>query len=118
MKKAKELKRIDRIFQRLAKDKFNNPVSCTDLRETRGFIFELNTIIKQFEREFNYVPISARLLFYRYNLKQEMLLFNNYKKENSNTKIPRVIIQNASMVYIVLTAVALSLNLFSLNYLF
>lgn len=84
MKKAKALKQVDKLFERLAKDKFHSPQSCTQLHQTRTYIFELHKIIKLFERNFNYVPTSARLLFYQYNLKQEMMLFEKYKEEYEN----------------------------------
>lgn len=81
MKKSKESKHIDQFFEKITRDKFLSPQSCTQLHQTRGYIFELNKIIKHFEREFNYVPTAARLLFYKYNLKQEMMLFEKYKEE-------------------------------------
>lgn len=81
MKKAKHLKKIDKLFEQLARDKFRSPQSCTQLYQTRAYIFELHKIIKQFEINFNYVPTTARLLFYQYNIKQEMMLFEKYKDE-------------------------------------
>lgn len=81
MKKEIDFKEIDKAFENLTRNKFHSPQSCTHLHQTRGYIFELHKIIKQFERQFNYVPASARLLFYRYNLKQEMMLFEKYKEE-------------------------------------
>lgn len=84
MKKELNSKKIDKVFEKLARDKFQSPRSCTQLHQTRGYIFELHKIIKQFERDFNYVPTAARLLFYEYNLKQDMMLFEKYKEEFSN----------------------------------
>ena len=74
-------KKIDKAFKKLAKDKFMNPERCTQLRQTRGYIFELNKMIKHFEKKFNYVPPSAQLLFNDYNTKQESMLFRNYNEE-------------------------------------
>ncbi|MCK5102409.1 MAG: hypothetical protein KAI99_12850 [Cyclobacteriaceae bacterium] len=77
------IKKIDRVYKKLTKNKFPNPQSCTRLSQTRICIFELNEIIKHFEKKFNYVPTSAQLLFYNYNNKQERLLFEKYKEEFS-----------------------------------
>ena len=84
MKKTINSKKIDKVFEKLARDKFHSPRRCTQLYQTRGYIFELHKIIKQFERDYNYVPTSARLLFYQYNLKQDMMLFEKYKEEFTN----------------------------------
>ncbi len=81
MEKAKHLKKIDKLFEQLTRDKFHSPQGCTQLYQTRAYIFELHKIIKQFEINFNYVPTAARLLFYQYNIKQEMMLFEKYKDE-------------------------------------
>ena len=84
MKKARVEKHIDQEFYKLSKNKFLSPESCTQLDQTRAFIFELNNIIKDFDSKFKYVPISARLLFYKYNLRQELILFKQYKNNISN----------------------------------
>ena len=78
MKKGKSVKKIDRAFKKHAKNKFLSPQSCTRLSQTRLHIFELNKIIKHLEKKFNYVPSSAQLLFYKYNNKQERMLFEKY----------------------------------------
>ena len=77
-------KMIDRAFKKIAKSKFLSPQSCTHLSQTRIHIFELNKIINHFENKFDYVPSSARLLFYKYNNKQERMLFKKYKEEYIN----------------------------------
>ena len=74
-------KQINRAFKKLAKRKFPNPDSCTKLEQTRTNIFELATIIQHFEKKFEYIPESALLLFYKYNEKQESILFDKYKEE-------------------------------------
>lgn len=74
-------KQINRAFKKLAKRKFPNPDNCTKLEQTRANIFELATIIQHFEKKFEYIPESALLLFYKYNEKQESILFDKYKEE-------------------------------------
>jgi hypothetical protein len=77
-------KKIEKEFKKLAKDKFLSPARCTQLNQTRAYIFELNKIIRHFEKKFNYIPTSAQMLFNEYNVKQEKMLFENYLKEYSN----------------------------------
>lgn len=76
-------KRIDKEFKKLTKDKFVSPSRCTQLNQTRAYIFELNKIIKHFEQKFNYIPPSAQLLFNEYNNRQEKMLFDDYLREYS-----------------------------------
>ena len=76
-------KKVDKEFKKLAKNKFLNPRYCTQLNQTRAYIFELHEIIKHFENKFNYVPSSAQLLFNEYNVLQERMLYEKYKEEYS-----------------------------------
>jgi hypothetical protein len=76
-------KKIEKEFKKLTKDKFLSPSRCTQLNQTRAYIFELNKIIRHFEQKFNYVPPSAQVLFNEYNMQQEKMLFDDYKKEYS-----------------------------------
>lgn len=78
------IKKLDQAFNKLAKNKFLNPQNCTQLNQTRTYLFELSKIIQYFEYKFNYVPSSARLLFTEYNTKQENMLFEKYKAEYFN----------------------------------
>jgi len=84
MKKGLDFKSIEKEFKKLTKDKFLSPDRCTQLNQTRAYIFELNKIIKHFERKFDYVPPSAQLLFNEYNMKQEKMLFDDYTREFSD----------------------------------
>jgi len=74
-------KKIDKEFKKLTKNNFLSPQNCTHLNQTRAYIFELNKIIKHFEKKFDYIPSSAQLLFNEYNSKQERMLFEKYKDE-------------------------------------
>lgn len=76
-------KKIEKEFKKLTKDKFLSPSRCTQLNQTRAYIFELNKIIKHFEQKFNYIPTSAQVLFNEYNMQQEKMLFDDYMKEYS-----------------------------------
>lgn len=77
-------KQLDKEFKKLTKNKFLSPNSCTQLQQTRAYIFELNKIMRHFERKFDYVPSSAQLLFNEYNSRQERMLFENYLEEYIN----------------------------------
>lgn len=81
MKVKLDTKKLDKEFRKLTKDKFVSPDECTQLNQTRAYIFELNKIIRHFEKKFKYIPPSAQLLFNEYNMKQESILFDDYKKE-------------------------------------
>lgn len=83
MREGGDIKKINKAFKKLTKNKFLSPQSCTKLNQTREYIFELNSIIKHFENKFNYVPPSAQLLFNEYNDKQERILFEKYLEEFS-----------------------------------
>ena len=84
MKEEENIKYIAKTFKKLTKNKFLSPQNCTQLHQTRASIFELNKIIKHFERKFDYVPPSAQLLFYEFNNRQERILFEKYLEEFSN----------------------------------
>ena len=84
MKGEKLKKRIDKEFKKITKKKFLSPQNCTQLKQTRAYIFELNKIIHHFERKFDYIPTSAQLLFDEYNTKQEKMLFEKYKDDFLN----------------------------------
>lgn len=84
MKKGSIRKSIDKEFKKITKNKFLSPQECTQLNQTRAYIFELSRIIHHFEKKFNYIPSSAQLLFNEYNTKQEKMLFEKYKKEFLN----------------------------------
>lgn len=81
MNKDQDKKKIEKEFKKITKNKFLSPQSCTQLNQTRTYIFELNKIIKHFENKFNYIPSSAQLLFNEYNSRQEKMLFEKYKEE-------------------------------------
>ena len=81
MKKEIDCSNINRKFRKLARTKFLNPHSCKTLAHTRTNIFELAKIIQHFKRKHNCIPESAFLLFYKYNTKQEALLFDEYKEK-------------------------------------
>jgi len=83
MRQEGGIKKIDKAFKKLTKNKFLSPDNCTHLNQTRAYIFELNNIIKHFESKFDYVPPSAQLLFNAYNDKQERMLFKKYQEEFS-----------------------------------
>ena len=74
-------KQLDKEFKKLTKNKFLSPDSCTQLGQTRTYIYELNKIIRHFEQKFDYIPSSAQLLFNEYNSKQERMLFEKYKEK-------------------------------------
>lgn len=82
-------RKIDKEFRKIAKEKFLPPGNITELSQTRFCIFELHKLIAQFEKKFNYVPSSARLLFNEYNDLQEKMLYDKFKEEYSDRKIPR-----------------------------
>ena len=84
MKERVDLKRLEKEFKKLTKDKFLSPDRCTKLNQTRAYIFELNKIIRHFENKFDHVPPSAQLLFNEYNMKQEKMLFEKYKDDFLN----------------------------------
>ncbi len=77
-------KDIEKKFRELIKDKFVSPERCTELNQTRAYLFELARIIRHFEAKFHYVPPSAQLLLNEYNMKQEKMLFRDYLKEYSD----------------------------------
>lgn len=79
-------KKIEKEFRQLTRDKFIHPDQCTELNQTRAYLFELVGIIKHFEAKFNYVPPAAQLLLNEYNQKQERMLFKDYLKEYSDEK--------------------------------
>ena len=83
MNEEENVKKLDKEFRKLTKNKFLSPRSCTQLNQTRAYLSELNEIIKHFEQKFNYVPSSAQLLFNEYNVKQEKMLYEKYKEEFS-----------------------------------
>ncbi len=84
MREGANIKKIQKEFKKLTKDKFLSPDQCTELNQTRAYIFELNKIIKHFEKKFDYVPPAAQLLFNEYNMKQERMLFEDYLNEYSD----------------------------------
>ena len=84
MKKGKIRKSIDKEFKKITKNKFPSPQDCTQLNQTRTYIYELNRIIHHFEKKFNYIPNSAQLLFNEYNTRQEKMLFEKYKNDFLN----------------------------------
>lgn len=81
MKKDEFNSRLEKEFKKLTKNKFLSPEACTQLNQTRAYIFELNRIIKHFQQKFDYVPSSAQLLVNEYNMKQEKMLYDLYKEE-------------------------------------
>ena len=81
MKKSEFNKRLEKEFRKLTKNKFLSPEDCTQLNQTRAYIFELNKIIRHFQQKFDYIPPSAQLLFNEYNLKQEKMLYDKYKED-------------------------------------
>jgi hypothetical protein len=81
MEDSEHIKKLDKEFKKLIKNKFLSPGSCTQLYQTRSYINELNEIIKHFETKFNYIPSSAQMLFNEYNMKQEKMLYEKYKEE-------------------------------------
>jgi len=81
MNKGELKKKVDKEFKKITKNKFLSPHNCTQLNQTRSYIFELNKIIQHFENKFNYVPSSAQLLFNEYNVKQERMLYEKYREE-------------------------------------
>jgi hypothetical protein len=84
MKGSKSPKRIEKEFKKIVKDKFISPSRCTQLHQTRAYIFELNKIIKDYEQRFDYVPPAAQVLFNDYNMRQEKMLYDDYLREYSN----------------------------------
>ena len=74
-------KKLEKQFKKITKDRFPKPDNCTHLYQTRNYIYELNRIIKHFEKKFDYVPSAAQMLFYKFNSKQERMLFERYKED-------------------------------------
>lgn len=83
MKKEEVKKKADKEFKKITKKKFLSPQNCTQLNQTRSYIFELNKIIRHFESKFDYVPSSAQMLFNEYNVRQERMLFEKFQEEYS-----------------------------------
>ena len=81
MSEEEIIKMVEKEFKKIAKNKFLSPQNCTQLNQTRGYIFELTKIIKHFEKKFNHIPDSAQLLFNEYDTKQEKMLFDKYKEK-------------------------------------
>jgi len=73
-------KTVEREFRRFAKTTLVSPRKCKKLEQTRYNIFELHKKINEFRDKFNYVPDDARLLFNEYQVIQDRMVFENFRK--------------------------------------
>ena len=71
---------VDKEFKRFARRNLINPRKCKRIEQTQYFISELHTIIKDYKERFNYVPVSAQLLFNEYQNIQDRLVYENFKQ--------------------------------------
>ncbi|HLF36019.1 MAG TPA: hypothetical protein VI583_17380 [Cyclobacteriaceae bacterium] len=72
---------IEKEFRRFAKSALISPGKCKKLDQTRHNIYILHKKINELDSRFNYVPDDARLLFNEYQLIQDRMLFENFRKD-------------------------------------
>ena len=71
---------VEKEFRRFAKSSLVSPRKCKKLEQTRHNILELHKKIRELTEKFNYVPDDARLLFNEYQVIQDRMIFENYRK--------------------------------------
>lgn len=76
-----EAKTAEREFRRFAKSTLISPRKCRKLEQTRHNIFELHKKIRELTDKFNYVPDDARLLFNEYQVIQDRMIFENFRRD-------------------------------------
>jgi hypothetical protein len=73
-------KTVEREFRKFAKTTLVSPRKCKKIEQTRYNIHELHMKINELREKFNYVPDDARLLFNEYQVIQDRMVFENYRK--------------------------------------
>ncbi len=74
-----EQKKIDLEFARFVNVHFDKPRNCRNLDQIRFYVNELSGKIKDFKKNFNYVPDQAYELLSRYNEIQNSMIYAEFR---------------------------------------
>ena len=77
-------KKAEKEFKRFAKHNLLKPGKCKKIDQTYYCIQQLNTVIKEFKIKFNYVPVSAQLMFNEYKNIQDRMVYENFRQSYQN----------------------------------
>ena len=81
---TKNVKEAEREFKRFVKYNLLKPGKCERYDQINYCIQQMHTIIQELEIKFNYVPVSARLMFIEYKNIQDRMVYENFRHSYQN----------------------------------
>ena len=84
MKNFETEKIAEREFRKFARQHLLKPGKCKRIDHTIYCIYQMHIIIKEFKVRFNYVPVSAHLMFNKYKEIQDRLVYENFRESYQN----------------------------------
>jgi len=77
-------KKAEREFKRFVKDHLLKPGKCKKIDEATYCIQQVHLKIQEFKHKFNYVPVSAQLMFNKYQSIQDRMVYENFRHTYQN----------------------------------
>ena len=84
MKTSKIEKTVEKEFKRFAKRNLLKPGKCKGIDETTYCIQQMHLKIQELKHKFNYVPVSAQLMFNEYQNIQDRMVYENFRDTYQN----------------------------------
>jgi len=84
MKTTNIEKKAEREFKRFARHNLLKPGKCKRIDQTNYCIQQMHAIIQEFKIKFNYVPVSAQLMFNKYQNIQDRMVYENFRQSYQN----------------------------------
>jgi hypothetical protein len=72
--------RADKEFKKFARHNLLKPGKCTRIDQTNYCIQQLHSVILEFKIKFNYVPVSAQLMFNKYQNIQDRIVYEYFRQ--------------------------------------
>jgi hypothetical protein len=77
-------KRVEKEFRKFAKHNLLKPKKCKRIDEANYCIQQIHLKIQEFKTKFDYVPVSAQIMFSEYQNIQDRMVYENFRKTYQN----------------------------------
>jgi len=77
-------KTAEKEFKRFVKRNLLKPRKCKKIDEANYCIQQMHLKIQEFKHKFNYVPVSAQLMFNEYQNIQDRMVYENFRDTYQN----------------------------------
>ena len=77
-------KLIEKEFRNYVRENLLKPVECKRIDQTNRCIDQLHRLMSEYKLRFDFVPISAQVIFSKYQNIQDRMVYENFRETYQN----------------------------------